>query len=340
MRSVGMVVLALAALLTACGPGAPTELEPTPEPPEASLVVYTVNYPLAYFAKRIGGDLVEVALPVPSDVDPAYWTPAPDVIERYQRADLVLLNGAGYANWVNYSTLPMSKVIDTSVSFTDRWIELEDTVTHSHGPEGEHAHRGWAFTTWLDPELAAEQARAVASALVARRPGSETAVRERLALLENDLQAVAERMAAAAAVIGDEPLLFSHPIYQYLIARYDLDAVELHWEPDVVPDADAWAELEATLTEHPARWMLWEDRPAAETAAGLVQRGVRSVVFDPCGNVPASGDYLAVMEDNADSLETIAAALEDADEAQPPQETPMPTERPGAGTASSSADGR
>ena len=43
-------------------------------------------------------------------------------------------------------------------------IELEDVTTHSHGSEGEHVHRGWAFTTWLDPELATLQAQAVAAA--------------------------------------------------------------------------------------------------------------------------------------------------------------------------------
>ena len=42
---------------------------------EAGLTVYVVNYPLAYFAERIGGDLIRVEFPAPSDVDPAYWTP-------------------------------------------------------------------------------------------------------------------------------------------------------------------------------------------------------------------------------------------------------------------------
>jgi len=32
---------------------------------------------------------------------------------------------------------------------------------HTHGPEGEHAHENLASTTWLDPILAVEQARAI-----------------------------------------------------------------------------------------------------------------------------------------------------------------------------------
>ncbi len=30
---------------------------------------------------------------------------------------------------------------------------LEGATTHSHGPEGAHEHTGWAFTTWIDPQL-------------------------------------------------------------------------------------------------------------------------------------------------------------------------------------------
>jgi zinc transport system substrate-binding protein len=61
------------------------------------LVVYAVNYPLQYFAQRIAGDYAEVVLPVPTGVDPAFWQPDAAGIGGFQRADVILLNGAGYA---------------------------------------------------------------------------------------------------------------------------------------------------------------------------------------------------------------------------------------------------
>jgi zinc transport system substrate-binding protein len=74
------------------------------------LVVYVVNYPLKYFAERIGGKHVKVVFPAPADEDPAYWMPDAKTITSYQRADLILLNGANYAKWV-------SKVISTGEYF-------------------------------------------------------------------------------------------------------------------------------------------------------------------------------------------------------------------------------
>jgi zinc transport system substrate-binding protein len=59
------------------------------------------------------------------------------------------------------------------------------------------------------------------------------------------------------------------------------------------------------LKEHPARWMIWEQEPLAETADRLAGLGVRSVVFDPCANRPINGDLLSVMDGNAANLALI-----------------------------------
>jgi len=306
MRFTKIFALLAAVSFSACGGVGPGEAVPEAEKANEVLVIYTVNYPLAYFAERIGGDLVEVVFPAPADEDPAYWSPNADTIAAYQGADLILLNGAGYAKWVDRATLPTSKIVDTSAAFADRLVPMAGTATHSHGPEGEHEHGGWAFTTWLDPTLAIQQAQAVADALTFLRPENEEEFHARFELLKGDLFNLDGRFAVAARVIGDAPLVFSHPVYQYLIRRYELDAVKVHWEPDEAPDGNAWDHLEELLESHPAKWMLWEGEPLDETVAGLDELGIDSVVFDPCGNRPEEGDYLTVMAANAEAMETIA----------------------------------
>jgi zinc transport system substrate-binding protein len=293
-------------VLGACGGAGPDPAVPVADEAGGRLVVYTVNEPLSYFARRLGGDRVEVVLPAPSGQDPAYWSPGTESIMAYQRADLILLNGAGYAKWVERATLPSSKLVDTTAGVRDRLIELTGTVTHSHGPEGEHEHHGWAFTTWLDPTVAVGQARAVAAALSDRLPAAEASIADNLTALETDLTALDARLAAAAEAIGEEPLVFSHPVYQYLIARYGLNGSQIHWEPDVEPDGAMWSELDHLLAHHAARWMVWEAEPLPETVAALEERGINSVVVSPCANAPATGDWLTVMQTNAAALEAIA----------------------------------
>jgi hypothetical protein len=79
----------------------------------------------------------------------------------------------------------------------------------------------------------------------------------------------------------------------------------VHWEPDDVPGERQWAELDALLREHPAKWMIWEAPPASQTEEKLRERGVRCAVFYPCGNVPEGGDYLQTMQANLEALQPV-----------------------------------
>lgn len=288
--------LALAVWLT-CGCDRPVpELPATDTEP---LAVYAVNYPLAYFAERIGGDVVEVGFPAPADVDPAFWQPTPDIVARYQDADLVLLNGAGYADWITTAPLQGSRQLDTGAGFADRTIAITDAATHTHGAGGEHSHDELAFTTWLDLELAAVQARAVSDALIRALPAHEAALTSRSQTLLDDLSSLDAQLLALSDA---PPMLASHPVYQYLERRYQLDLHSLHWEPDSVPEAADWAELDALLTRRPVRWMLWEGPPLPEIEAELARRGLTVLVFEPCGNRPGSRDLLEVFRENVVSL--------------------------------------
>jgi len=155
---VGQGFLTLLLLVGCAGPVAVDEAQVAPPRDGEPLTVYVVNYPLQYFAERIGGDGVHVEFPAPVDEDPAFWSPDAETIAAYQQAWRILLNGAGYARWAQRATLPQSKLVDTSAGFRDRYIRVDDGVTHAHGPGGEHTHGEVAFTTWLDPTLAIEQA--------------------------------------------------------------------------------------------------------------------------------------------------------------------------------------
>ena len=199
------------------------------------LTVYTVNYPLAYFAERIGGEQVEVVFPAPPDVDPAYWMPDQATIAAYQQADLILLNGANYAKWVGKVSLPRGKMVDTSRKFKDRYIHAAEVTTHSHGAEGAHAHESLAFNTWLDLSLAKLQAESIYKAMARKRPISEMHFKNNYKALAVELETLHETIKVIVANDPDRALLGSHPVYDYLSAGYGMNLKSVHWEPDEAP---------------------------------------------------------------------------------------------------------
>jgi zinc transport system substrate-binding protein len=300
-----VLALLLAALVAGCGERSADQGASEPEAP-GQLIVITVNYPLAYFAERILGDAGRVSFPAPADIDPAYWSPEPAVISEYQQADLIILNGAGYAGWVANATLPSSRLVDTTAAVSDRLIPIESTVTHTHGPTGDHSHGGTAFTTWLDFDIATAQARAVLLALIKARPELEVEFRDAFDALEADLATIDAGMRSAADALGDRPVLFSHPVYQYLERRYGLNGYSVHWEPDVVPDEAQWRHLQSVLRRHPAKIMIWEGEPLDETRRRLSELGIESVVFSPGGNRPADGDWLTLMQEGITAMSPVA----------------------------------
>jgi len=275
--------------------------------------IMVVNYPLKYFTERIGADLVEVQFPVPGNTDPAYWTPGAEIITAFQNSDMIMLNGAGYAQWLNKVSLPPSKLVNTTYGVQDQYIVMEGQATHTHGPEGKHAHGEIAFTTWLDPDLAIAHADAIREALSRELPGNAEYFNEGFLALKEELQKIDRELEAILAQNQEEPLVFSHPVYQYFEKRYAMRGKSIHWEPDQYPDGVMWEELEEILVGYSAKWMLWEGQPLIQTVDKLKEYGIGSVVFDPCGNTPEKGDYISVMQQNIYNLQAAFSTQQEAD---------------------------
>ncbi len=267
-------------------------------------VVYTVNYPLQYFAEAIAGDDLDVVFPAPPDVDPADWTPDLDTLLDYQAADLILRNGAGYAEWTKGVYLARSRLVDTSAAFKDRLIaEKSDEAPHVHGPTGAEVQgAAIAFTTWLDLSLARAQAEAVRDAMVARWPDHAEAFTERHASLDAELATLDAALSDALTPLHGIHVLASHPVYQYLERRYGLDLTSFHWEPDLMPRPEEWAVLDALLDERESTVMLWEGEPTPEIREALGSRGLRIAVFPTLSTRPAQGGFVSAMRAAIDAF--------------------------------------
>ena len=269
---------------------------------DENLKVFAVNYPLYYFAERIGGEHIDLIYPIPEDVDPAYWVPMQS-LEEIQSADLILANGANYAKWMEKVSLPSSRVINTSEAVKDKYIKIQEGSTHSHGGDGEHVHYGYAFTTWLDFKIAVVQAESVKNALISKRPQHKDVFTANFNELKADLQRLDKQMTIVAEGLPEIAIFASHPVYQYLGQAYGLEIISEHWEPGEFPSDKQQEEFKDNLALHPANLMLWEGAPTEETVLFLKKFSITPVVFNPCSNKPKKGDFISIMNQNIKNLQ-------------------------------------
>ncbi len=184
--------------------------------------VFAVNYPLFYFAKRIGGKQIEVHFPVPEDASPANWNPSADDIQLFQNADLILLNGADYAKWTEHVSLPNSKLLNSSEVVADRYIQIEETVTHQHGPDGGRSDKGFVTTVWLDFRFAIAQCETIKAAYVDMVPAQAAKFEERYSKLKKELLSLDSTLNRSVLKNAELPLIGSMS-HQYLAKRYELN---------------------------------------------------------------------------------------------------------------------
>jgi zinc transport system substrate-binding protein len=265
-------------------------------PPPAGKVVLTTFYPTQYFAQRIAGDHLSIGCPLPADADPIHWSPDSATIQKYQSADLIIINGANFEKWIATASLPESRIINTSKSFEQDFIKFEGTSAHRHGKEGEdHAHTGTDGHTWLDPNNAKIQAATIHQALAKMWPAHATDFEKNFQNLVTDLDALDE---ALKEIDPATPLLASHPAYNYLARRYGWKMSNLDLDPDALQPKDA------IPADHPAKIILWESAPR-ELASALLekQHGLKSIVFSPAEQ-QGEQDYLATMKANIERLKS------------------------------------
>lgn len=298
-----MLVLVLVVLAAGCGKKTSTSATQTGKP-----TVYTTSYPMTFFAERIGGDLINVVCPVPADEDAIFWMPDASAIQAYQKADLIILNGAGFAKWVQKVSLPESRVVNTAKPFEDSFLTIEHTTEHSHGKAGKHAHEGIDGHTWVDPVNAKIQAGEIEKALVKRFPEHEAAFKTGFTSLAADIDALDSKLKTFQAAYKNQALLASHPAYNYLARRYAWNLQSLDLDPQEMPLDKTITAIKEMLKTHPAKYLIWEAYPTEAIAQRLKDElGLTSIEFSPCellsdAEIDAGTDYMTVMQSNLKNI--------------------------------------
>ncbi len=250
-------------------------------------VVVVTSQPLFEVADLLAGDHIEVHKITPDSIASRNWKPQKDDVQRLQNADLILISGAGYEPWKDRVSLPGSRLKDTAVGYYSRLIRIPDAITHQHGPEGQHAHPGTVWATWLDPELAESQCTKVADLFVDLQPAASHEITSALATIKTQL----ERTQVLAAEISTKTsaqnitIVGDSPNYHYLTSKLGWEFQYVHWDDSQELTSTAKEELTALAGKLPKdqpRFFLLNSLQSESATIFATEAGFAVIPIDLC----------------------------------------------------------
>lgn len=279
VRPIPSVVLcSVLALLGACG----GEEHPSTAPRGGSRpVVWATSWPVWSWAKRIGGDAIDLRCVLPADADVESFEPERKTIAAIADAELVVSNGAELEHWTMHASLPLGIVVDASRAFAKELLTLPTADAHAHGPGETHVHGGLNPHVWLDPVFAQQQARAVHEGLSRVLPAAQVQLDQGLQILITEFEGLDAQCRAIRFAPG-ELLVATHPTWAYLGKRYGWPIADAHAHAnDGIDDAEL-ASIVAAAADKRVRAVLVEDgTPEAGSKRILDALHAPVVVFDP-----------------------------------------------------------
>jgi zinc transport system substrate-binding protein len=176
-----------------------------------NIIALTSFYPLYEFTSQVGQSNVDVSLLVPDGVEPHDWEPTIHDIERMQQADLVVINGIGFENWIDSIDEINSKalIVDTS-----KGVNIVSSEDDEHSLGDPHI--------WLNPVMAKIQVQNIADSLIKVDP-------ENKKLYQENADSYILKLDTLDAKIKDElkecktDFIAFHNAFSYFAIQYGLN---------------------------------------------------------------------------------------------------------------------
>jgi zinc transport system substrate-binding protein len=287
-----LVVLTLIALV---------KLSPTRATSAGKVTVTATFYPMAEFARQIGGDRVTVDTLVRPGVEPHDYEPTPGDLTRLYRSKVFVYNGAGLETWVPRlrDELSANHVIAANAS---AGIQL-DQLAPGSGESGVDPH------IWLDPVRAAAEVSNIEAGLVRADPAGAAYYHGRAAAYRQQLAALDAAYRTGLSQCARHDIVTSHQAFGYLGDRYGLTITAISGlSPDEEPSPQKLAGIAAYARAHHVRYIFFETLVSPKLAQTLAtEAGAQTLVFNPLEGLSADqvarGDnYLSVQQANLNQL--------------------------------------
>lgn len=305
-----VLVLALGSL-TACSSGSQNTQAPVQSGQSSAaeqtsgkkLKVYASFYAMYDFAKKVGGDQIEVVNLVPAGTEPHDWEPAATDLVNLEKADVIVYNGAGMEGWAekvlgslqnkNLVTVEASKGLDLMPGHAEEGEEIQQYDPH----------------VWLSPENAKKEMENIKNVFVEADKAHQDVYESNYKKYAAEFDALDSEYKTAAASFKSKDIVVAHEAFGYLCKAYGLNQVAIEGlTADSEPDPARMSDIIKFAKENQVKTIFFEELVSpkvSETIAKAV--GAETATFNPLegltdGEQAQGIEYFSVMRDNLQVL--------------------------------------
>lgn len=269
----------------------------------SKLQVEATFYPLAEFARQVGGDFVEVSTLVPAGSEPHDFEPSTQDIARIHQSKVLIYNGADFELWL-YKILPdLQKDRVITVNSSQRVPLLSADVTLGERSMTVDPH------VWLDPVYAQQQVRAIETAFIFADPDHEKEYKQNTDKYLAELEELNQEFKHGLAICQSNTVVTSHAAFAYIAQEYNLQMIPIAGlSPDEEPSPQRLAQIAQQVKAKKIKYIFFESMVSPVLAQTMAtETGAKTLVFNPLEGLTQeqinSGEgYTSIQRENLKNL--------------------------------------
>ncbi|MBE0429410.1 MAG: zinc ABC transporter substrate-binding protein [Thermoleophilia bacterium] len=264
-------------------------------------------YPLAEFARQVGGEHAEVINLTPQGAEPHDFEPSPLDIIAVRQSDVFVYSGAGFEPWAEriLPDLEGVAVINAGEGITLIGGDPEAQIEPGgEAPEGERFDPHY----YLDPALAREVVQLIADNLSEVDPARKDDYGENATVYAQKLEGLDREFREGLADCAQMDIVTSHAAFAYLARRYGFGQVPIAGLAEEEPSPAELVRIVEFVRENQIRYVFFEKLVSPRLAETVAREaGAKTLVLDPIEGLTreeqeAGKDYIALMRENLISL--------------------------------------
>jgi zinc transport system substrate-binding protein len=277
----------------------------------SKLTVVATFYPVAEFARQVGGNRVSVTTLTKPGMEPHDYDPSSKDLASIYSSKLFIYNGAGLEPWVDKITndLDASDTFRVDASYQVQLQGKDASDTKNNSPTDPHI--------WMDPELAMKEVENIRLGLVAADPRNAEYYVSNAEVYTKKLQELDNAIKNGLANCQTKDIVTSHQAFAYLAKRYGLNAIGIAGlSPDDEPSPQKLAQVADFVKQNNVKYIFFETLVSPKLSQTIAsETGAQTIAFNPLegltsDEIKAGKNYISVQQENLTALQTALGCTE------------------------------